>query len=160
MCADVTQIYYAVDALLEPVSREPLSEPVVVGVVGLSNIDLRSRSAEFGRFLIGRPGFRGAGCGREAAYLLCDYAFNSLGLHRLWAEVVAGNVRARSLYASIGFRDEALLRGHVRKAGGLVDVARIVLPGAEFRKRDVSLRASLGLEPRGGAGARCRSASS
>lgn len=128
----------------------------MVGVVGLSNIDLRSRSAEFGRFLIGRPGFRGAGCGREAAYLLCDHAFNSLRLQRLW--VVAGNVRASSLYASIGFRDEALLRGHVRKADGLVDVARIVLPGAEFRKRDMSLRASLGLEPRGGAGSECPSA--
>jgi len=152
VAADAGQIYYAVDALLDPETGEPLRDPILVGVVGLSSIDQPHQSAEFGRFMIGHPRFKGAGYGREAAYLACDHAFTTLGLNRVWAEVIAGNGRALGLYQSIGFEQEGVLREHLLKGGRHVDVVRIGMLAADFRSIDAGLRRSLRLEARAGAG--------
>lgn len=144
--ADAGQIYYAIDALLDPDTGEPLNDPIIVGVVGLSSIDEHHQSAEFGRFMIGDPRFHGAGYGREAAYLVCDHAFNVLGLNRIWAEVLAGNERALGLYQSIGFEQEGVLREHILKGGHYRDVVRVGMLAADFRRLDAELRRSLGLE--------------
>jgi len=154
VAADAGQIYYAVDALLDPETAESLRDPILIGVVGLSNIDAHHQSAEFGRFMIGHPRFKSAGCGREAAYLVCDHAFNTLGLNRVWAEVIAGNERALGLYQSIGFEQEGVLREHILKGGHYVDVVRIAMLAADFRNLDAELRRSLWLGARSGAGAR------
>ena len=146
--ADPTQAYYAIDALTSKGQPEPLVEPVLVGVVGLANIDLDSRTAEFGRFMLGHPGYLGAGYAREAAYLLCDHAFADLGLQRLWAEVIPENARALTLYESIGFQAEAMLKGHVHKGGRDIDIQRVAVTAAAFRDGDPELRRSLGLAPR------------
>jgi len=61
---------------------------------------------------------KGKGYGRQALEWLKAYAFNTLGTHRLWFDVIASNQRARSLYASAGFKEEGILRGAWKTTAG------------------------------------------
>ena len=50
----------------------------------------------------------GQGYMREGLELVIRFAFGTLGLHRLEADIQAGNQRSRSLVAGLGFRREGL----------------------------------------------------
>lgn len=54
--------------------------------------------------------FTGQGLGREATQLVLEYAFGSIGLHRVWLHVYAFNMRAIAVYRSCGFSVEGRLR--------------------------------------------------
>jgi len=84
---------------------------------------------------------------------LCDYVFTTMRLNRLWAEVIAENEAALSLYESIGFEREGVLREHVHKGGQYVDVVRIAVLERRFRLLDPELRRSLRLDDRATASA-------
>jgi UDP-4-amino-4,6-dideoxy-N-acetyl-beta-L-altrosamine N-acetyltransferase len=93
-----------------------------VGTIGLSRIDLVNRRAEYG-VLIGEPGARGKGLAAEASRLLLAYAFETLGLRRVYLHVLARNADALRLYRRVGFQPEGVLRQHVRKGDEFLDVA-------------------------------------
>jgi UDP-4-amino-4,6-dideoxy-N-acetyl-beta-L-altrosamine N-acetyltransferase len=77
-----------------------------VGTIGLSHIDRKGGSAEYG-ILIGEESARGKGIAREASEVMLDYAFNVLGLHRVSLRVFADNHAAIALYRRLGFRSDA-----------------------------------------------------
>ncbi|MFD6952904.1 GCN5 family acetyltransferase [Nocardiopsis sp. TSRI0078] len=54
--------------------------------------------------------FTGQGLGREATRLVLEYAFERVGLHRVWLYVYAFNMRAIAVYRSCGFSVEGRLR--------------------------------------------------
>ncbi|PWV49321.1 MULTISPECIES: GNAT family N-acetyltransferase [Nocardiopsis] len=54
--------------------------------------------------------FTGQGLGREATQLVLEYAFEQIGLHRVWLYVYAFNMRAIAVYRSCGFDVEGRLR--------------------------------------------------
>ncbi len=83
-----------------------------VGSVYLRDIDRRHRKAEYGIF-IGAQGARGKGYGTMAARLMIRYAFDEMGLHRLFLRVFADNARAIRSYEKAGFEREACLRDDV-----------------------------------------------
>ncbi len=85
------------------------SEPRHVGNVWLWAIDRRHRKAEV-RVVIGEATARGCGIGAEAIDLLCRYAFDDLGLHRVYAYVLAINPSARRAFERAGFAFEGTLR--------------------------------------------------
>lgn len=80
-----------------------------VGNVWLWDIDARHRRAEL-RIVIGDPARAGHGAGTEAIALLCDYAFERLRLHKVYAYVLAFNPRARRAFEKAGFQLEGTLR--------------------------------------------------
>ena len=82
---------------------------VHVGNVWLFAIDPRHRKAEL-RVVIGAPTARGRGYGAEAIDRLCQYGFGELGLHRIYAYVLAINPRARRAFEHAGFALEGTLR--------------------------------------------------
>jgi RimJ/RimL family protein N-acetyltransferase len=84
----------------------------VVGQLSIYNVDAAAASAEVGRFL-SDPDLRGQGYFREALTLMLDLAFGDLGFRSLHLEVIDRNERARRLYESVGFRDEAAADGLV-----------------------------------------------
>jgi len=75
-----------------------------IGVTSLTEIDPVARSATF-RMLIGDPTDRGRGLGREAARLVLDHGFGTLGLETISLHVFDFNRVARRLYESLGFRE-------------------------------------------------------
>jgi [ribosomal protein S5]-alanine N-acetyltransferase len=83
--------------------------------------------------LIGQPELWGRGVGTEAQRLTIERAFGELGAHRVVELILADNAAARKVVERLGFRLEATLRGHVRRAGRLLDVVVYGLSPEDFR---------------------------
>lgn len=75
-----------------------------IGNTSLQDIDLRSRSAEFGLF-IGATERRNQGLGTDATRLMLDFGFRILGLENIMLRVYDYNVAARRCYEKVGFRE-------------------------------------------------------
>ena len=80
-----------------------------IGNVWLWGIDWRHRKAEL-RIVIGDKNYLGRGIGTEAIFLICSYAFERLNLHKVYAYVLASNLRARSSFEKVGFIEEGVLK--------------------------------------------------
>lgn len=100
---------------------ELLPEKRPVGSVYLRDIDPQHRKAEYGIF-IGEDDARGHGCGTKAARLILQYAFETLGLHRVFLRVLADNPAAAASYRKAGFVQEGCFRDDVFVGGKYVDV--------------------------------------
>jgi RimJ/RimL family protein N-acetyltransferase len=91
-----------------------------VGNVWLADIDPRHRKAEV-RIVIGDRACMGRGIGRAAIDLAARYAFDVLGLHRVYAYVLAFNHPARRAFEKAGFTVEGTLRDDRRTGDSYVD---------------------------------------
>ncbi len=83
-----------------------------VGSVYIRDIDKTHNKGEYGIF-IGEDHARGKGYGTMAAKLMVRYAFEEMGLHRLFLRLFADNMQAKKSYENAGFVQEALLRDDV-----------------------------------------------
>src|SRR5215203_3237343 len=73
-----------------------------VGTIGLTITSKEKRIAELG-IVIGRT-YWDKGIGTSAAHLVTGYAFRTLGLAEIQAEVVQRNLASRRLLEKVGFR--------------------------------------------------------
>jgi len=92
-----------------------------IGNIYLREIDWVSRTAKLEVF-IGNAENRGRGFGEEAVRQVLEYAFDTLGLRRVYLTVLAFNEAATTLYKKCGFREEGRLRQHVFKQGKYEDL--------------------------------------
>ena len=92
-----------------------------IGNVWLADVDRRHRKAEV-RIMIGKKDAVGAGAGSAAIDAIVRYGFNSLGLHRVYAYVLAFNPRARRAFEKAGFVLEGTLREDRWDGAGYTDV--------------------------------------
>jgi UDP-4-amino-4,6-dideoxy-N-acetyl-beta-L-altrosamine N-acetyltransferase len=102
-----------------------------VGLANLVRIDPVSRRCDWAYYLAD-PATRGRGVGACVEYAVIEHVFGSLGLNKLWCEVLIGNEAVWRLHESFGFRREALLRNHVRKGGRFHDVVGLGLTAADW----------------------------
>ena len=86
----------------------------LVGCVGLM-VEPPHRRAEIGYWT--GLAFWGRGFCTEAAAAVVRHAFESLGLHRIFAHHMARNPASGRVMQKIGMRHEGTLRGHVLKWG-------------------------------------------
>ena len=91
-----------------------------LGHVMLHTLDFKHRRGEIGYWLV--PGARGHGTGRTAVSLLVDWAFARLDLERLEITTTPDNAAARALAESLGFAQEAIMRGRNLERGRRVDI--------------------------------------
>jgi RimJ/RimL family protein N-acetyltransferase len=113
------------------VRDEQAGEPV--GVIGLKGIDTTYRNAELWVYL-GRPESQRKGMGRQAVCNMLDFAFDTLGLHRVYVHVFDFNEAAHRFFAACGFQDEGLLREAVFKQGRFFDKRVMGVLEREFRE--------------------------
>ena len=92
-----------------------------IGNVWLWAIDARHRRAEV-RIVIGTPDSAGRGFGSESLDLAARYAFDRLSLHKVFAQVLATNPRARRAFEKAGFELEGVLKADRWNGDGYVDV--------------------------------------
>ena len=81
---------------------------MVVGSVGLFNVDSRNRRAEIGYDL--SPDSWGQGWMTIAAGAVLDWAFGEGGFNRIEATVMAGNQRSERVLEKLGFQREGTMR--------------------------------------------------
>ncbi len=101
-----------------------------VGYVILAGLDDPNRNIEFKRIVITE---KSKGFGRSAVKAVKHYAFECLGAHRLWLDVLETNRRARTLYESEGFRFEGLLRECWKTANGYQSLILMSILEQEYR---------------------------
>lgn len=92
----------------------------LVGAVGLALVPVHA-GAELG-YWIARPAW-GRGYATEAAAVLCDFAFATLGVHRIQARHFVRNPASGRVMQKLGMRYEGVLRDAVRRWGRFEDVA-------------------------------------
>jgi ribosomal-protein-alanine N-acetyltransferase len=96
-----------------------LGDDRFVGTTWLKEVDHWHSSAELAIYMDREH--IGAGFGTEAQRILLNFAFNSIGLNRVWLTAYASNTRAIRSYEKLGFKREGLMRQSWRGVGGLED---------------------------------------
>jgi RimJ/RimL family protein N-acetyltransferase len=101
------------------------------GEVVLNDLDRGNHAVGFRISL--RTGFQDRGLGSEATRLVVDYAFHTLGLHRIGLEVYAFNPRARHVYERAGFVYEGTRRDALLWDGEWFDAIEMAILATDPR---------------------------
>lgn len=104
-----------------------------LGHVGLYRIDPRVRACEFG-ISIGESSRWGKGIGREVTSAVIAYGFDELNMNRIELSVITSNIRAMSLYESLGFVREGLRRQAQYRAGEYQDIVLMSILRSERQR--------------------------
>lgn len=75
-----------------------------LGTISLKHISHKNDSAEYA--IVTRKKAQGTGAAMKATQELLQYAFEELKLHKVYLNVLEGNVRAQRLYEKCGFTYE------------------------------------------------------
>jgi RimJ/RimL family protein N-acetyltransferase len=111
-----------------------LTDDLLIGYISLSDIDYRNRRAEWSGILIGEKEHRGQGYATDAVYLMLEYAFEELGMHRVSGLWLSENTVSLFLGKMSGFRQEGVLRDYVYKNGKHHDVVVMSMLRPEFEE--------------------------
>ncbi len=103
-----------------------LDNDAYLGNVWLHAVHWVNRNAEL-RILLGADDARGKGYGTRACQLLLRFAFEKLGLHKVYLYVSAANPRAHRSFLKAGFQDEGLLVDEFYLDGAFVNVHRMAV---------------------------------
>ncbi|SKB65676.1 Protein N-acetyltransferase, RimJ/RimL family [Lachnospiraceae bacterium] len=80
-----------------------------IGSVYLQHIDSENGKCEFG-ILIGEEEYLGLGYGTEANDLICHYAFEKVGMKKIYLRVLNDNIGAMKSYKKAGFEVDDNIR--------------------------------------------------
>ncbi|ROS73514.1 GNAT family N-acetyltransferase [Cellulomonas sp. PhB143] len=136
-CADVSDMPDRYDWAITPgaVRDGALVSDEMIGEIVLDDIRDATRAARLSMLML--PNYRGRGYGSEAIYEVLRFAFaaapEGLGLHRVELDVLDINPRARSLYETLGFREEGRKRDAYRDGDGFCDAIMMSILEDEFR---------------------------
>lgn len=97
-----------------------------IGVMAYLDFDAGLRKAEL-RKLIGEPGMRAKGLGKEATKLWIQYGIRGLELQKIYLNTLNTNIRNIKLNEELGFKVEGILRNEVFIDGRYHDVLRMGL---------------------------------
>lgn len=103
----------------------------LIGDTGIQGINWVNRNAETG-IVLGEES-RGRGYGSEAAKLVLEYCFDTLGLHRVVARVLATNPRSLACHQGVGYRKESSERHVYFRNGQWIDSTRLAILEHEWR---------------------------
>lgn len=78
------------------------------GAGGLNNLNKTHHKAEIGFWLL--PSYWGMGMMKEAMPLICQYGFETLGLHRIEAFVETENLNCKKAMSKLNFTNEGTMR--------------------------------------------------
>jgi len=109
---------------------------ILVGGITLSNI--RRRAAQFVNlgYWMGHP-YAGQGLMTEAVGLTIPFCFDTLGLHRMHAAFLPGNMASRRVLEKNGFREEGFAENYLQIDGKWADH---VLFGLTRERYEAALR--------------------
>lgn len=83
-----------------------------IGSTFLRDFDRDNNKIEYGMFL-GSDNIKGKGIGREICRLTWDFAFETLGVHKIFSRILADNMASRRSCERAGMTEEAYLKDDV-----------------------------------------------
>lgn len=86
-----------------------------LGTISLKHISETDHNAEYA--IVTRKKAHGTGIAARATMEILKYAFDDLGLHRVYLTVLSDNIAARKLYENCGFDLEGEFRDMIRLGG-------------------------------------------
>jgi len=92
-----------------------------IGIFQLRSLEPGFATAEWG-FALGSP-FWGTGTFQEGAELVLEFAFETIGVHRLEARAALRNARGNAALRKIGAKQEGILRKSFLRGGEYLDQA-------------------------------------
>jgi RimJ/RimL family protein N-acetyltransferase len=107
-------------------------DSTVVGVCGLTSIDLINRHAEFSIYVGGQ--YQGKNHGEAALKTLCAHGFNAIGLCHIYGETFDGNP-ASHLFEKVGFQKEGSRRSFYFREGKFIDAHLYSVLSYEFKTK-------------------------
>lgn len=105
-----------------------------VGMISLTNIDKLNLNAESSRFLIGdEETCKGLPIAAESMLLLYKFAFEVLGLNRVYGYISSENVQMIKWQKYMGMKHEGIWRDHIKSVNGtFVDAHLFGITKVEF----------------------------
>lgn len=97
-------------------------EKRIVGWVSLAKIDRNNQSANFHGIVIADPQYRNGFAWIETYLFILKYAFEDLGLNRLYGSSIIGNIPSNVASELFFFQLEGILRESVNKNGVFYNV--------------------------------------
>lgn len=91
-----------------------------LGTVSLKHIDYINRNAEYAISM--RRSAMGTGASAYGTTEILKYAFDVLGLKKVYLNVIPQNIRARKFYKKMGFQYEGTARKHILINGEFCDL--------------------------------------
>ncbi len=101
-----------------------------IGNISLS-INQKNRNAEMGIVIFNKD-YRSQGYGTESIQLLLKYAFEILGLHKVYLNLVSYNERAGKAYQKAGFKEIGRRKEHWYFYGKYHDVIEMEIMRSEW----------------------------
>lgn len=112
-----------------------------IGRVGLVSIDPINRSMNLKIIYIGEHSLRGKGLGKEAHRGVLEYAFNEMGLHRVYLDHFLNDTISEHLYDDIGFRKEGIMKQAGRHGDEFFDMQLRAMIREEWEEQKEILQA-------------------
>ena len=111
-----------------------------IGVTHLEDVNHRARNASWGIY-IGDPAYRTKIYAAESVFLLLEYGFGYLNLHKIYGNTLATNKRGRAFHQFAGFKEEATFKDHVYADGRFQDLIWIAQMESGWRSHRKKLQA-------------------
>ena len=105
-----------------------------IGNIRLSSIDFVNKRCSFGR-LIGDKNSQGKGYGSEALILVLRYAFETLGMNRVYSAIAKENNASFKSNIKVGMKKEGLLKEALFKNGKFIDEIIFSILSKDFFKK-------------------------
>jgi UDP-4-amino-4,6-dideoxy-N-acetyl-beta-L-altrosamine N-acetyltransferase len=110
------------------------------GIAAFTGIDIKSQNAAWA-FYASPMAPRGTGSKME--FLMLEYAFCTLQLHKLFCEVLAFNTPVINLHQKFGFKVEGVFREQHRVNGNFIDTYRLGILANEWREQRQAMHEKL-----------------
>ena len=111
----------------------PADSDTAIGIFQLRSTEPGFGTAEWG-FVLGEP-FWGTGMFEEGAKLMMEFAFETVGVHRLEARAALRNARGNAALKKIGAKQEGILRKSFQKNGEFLDQALWTVIDEDWRMK-------------------------
>ena len=96
------------------------ADGIPCGTIGLLSIDTKNSKAEY-YIAMGEVTLKGKGVSTQASKLILEYAFEVLGLNRVYLFTETENIPAQRLFEKVGFVKEGCIRSDIFSHGKFVD---------------------------------------
>ena len=107
------------------------ADGVSVGIIGLLNIDKVNLKAEY-YITLGEGSYKRKGISYVASKQLLEYAFDIIGINKVYLNVDADNIAACNLYEKLGFKCEGIFKEDMVHRKKLIDRKRYAILKKEW----------------------------